>query len=240
MAKDYGLGMLAAPNFSPLSPPQHVQTGLRILLADDHEMIRMAMRAALTPLAGRIDWHEASNAAEVLATLSACSDELDLALLDFNMPGASGTGWIEQMRAAHPTLPLIVVSAEESPDLVRTLIGCGVSGFIPKSDSAVVIRQAVMLVLSGGTYAPLRLLQSRPAGDDRPAGHDGASGLTPRQQDVLRCLARGLPNKLIARELNLSEATVKVHLLAIFRVLDVHNRTEAVIAAQKRLQAPGP
>lgn len=232
--------MLSAPTFPPPSPPQPVQAHLRILLADDHEMIRMAMRTALTPLAEWIDWHEASSAAEVLATLASRSDELDLALLDFNMPGANGTGWIEQLRTAHPTLPLIVVSAEESPDLVRSLIGCGVSGFIPKSDSAAVIRQAVMLVLSGGTYAPLRLLSSRAQGFGGDGKCGGMTGLTPRQLDVLQLLARGLPNKLIARELDLSEATVKVHLLAIFRTLDVHNRTEAVIAAQKRLRAPGP
>lgn len=226
--------MLAAPSTSAHASAHKTQAQLRILLADDHEMIRMAMRTALAPVAERIEWREASNAEEVFA---AVSDDLDLALLDYNMPGANGTGWIAQLRADHPALPLIVVSAEESPGLVRTLIGCGVSGFIPKSDSAAVIRQAVMLVLSGGTYAPLRLLNSRPVGPD---GDGKVSGITTRQLDVLRLLARGLPNKLIARELGLSEATVKVHLLAIFRALDVRNRTEAVVAAQKRLQAPGP
>ncbi len=200
-------------------------------------MIRMAMRTALAPVAERIEWLEASNASEVAACVS---DDLDLVLLDYNMPGTNGTAWIAQLRSEHPTLPLIVVSAEESPELVRTLIGCGVSGFIPKSDSADVIRQAVMLVLSGGTYAPLRLLSSRPARADGHGKVGGLASLTPRQLDVLRRLARGLPNKMIARELGLSEATVKVHLLAIFRALDVRNRTEAVIAAQKRLQAPSP
>jgi DNA-binding NarL/FixJ family response regulator len=208
---------------------------LRILVADDHEMMRMAMRQALASIADEIRWSEAASAAETEAALA---DDLDLALIDFNMPGSGGTEWIARLRASRPLVPLIVVSGEESPQLVRHLIGCGVAGFIPKSDSAEVIRQAVRLVLSGGTYAPLRLLTPFPA-DAAPTGAD-THGLTQRQLDVLRLLARGLPNKLIARELDLSEGTIKVHLLAIFRALNVRNRTEAVVAAQKKLQVPGP
>lgn len=208
---------------------------LRILVADDHEMMRMAMRQALASIAEKIQWSEAADAGETEAALR---DDLDLALIDFNMPGSSGNEWIARLRTRHPLVPLIVVSAEESPQLVRNLIGSGVAGFIPKSDSAEVIRQAVRLVLSGGTYAPLRLLT--PFAAEAPIADGGAHGLTQRQLDVLRSLARGLPNKLIARELDLSEGTVKVHLLAIFRALNVRNRTEAVVAAQKKLQVPGP
>lgn len=208
---------------------------LRILVADDHEMMRMAMRQALASIAEDIDWSEAADAAETEAALS---DDLDLALIDFNMPGSGGSEWIARLRSQHPLVPLIVVSAEESPQLVRSLIGSGVAGFIPKTDSAEVIRQAVRLVLSGGTYAPLRLLT--PFAAEAPIVEGGLHGLTQRQLEVLRSLARGLPNKLIARELDLSEGTVKVHLLAIFRALNVRNRTEAVVAAQKKLQVPGP
>ena len=217
--------------------------GLRILLADDHEMVRLAMRHALSSLADNIEWLEAANADEVDRCLR---DDPDLALLDLHMPGSSGAPWIGGLRARFPVLPLIVISAEESPSLVRALIDCGVAGFIPKSDSAAVVLQAVRLVLSGGTYAPLRLLgglgAAPPGGNgDSTLGRDlPVHGLTQRQLDVLGLLARGLPNKLIARELGLSEGTVKVHLLAIFRALDVRNRTEAVVAAQKKLQATGP
>jgi DNA-binding NarL/FixJ family response regulator len=221
--------------------PATASVGLRILLADDHEMVRLAMRHALAPLAADIDWLEAGSAEEVEQRLA---DDPDLALLDLNMPGSDGAGWIGRLRARHPALPVIVVSAEESAPLVRSLIASGVAGFIPKSDSAAVILQAVRLVLAGGTYAPLRLLggDGRAPSDARQAQAPFAAehhGLTQRQRDVLELLARGLPNKLIARELGLSEGTVKVHLLTIFRVLGVRNRTEAVVEAQKRLQATG-
>lgn len=206
-------------------------------------MVRLAMRHALSTLAENIEWLEAADADEVERCLR---DDPDLALLDLHMPGSDGAPWIGRLRARFPVLPLIVVSAEESPSLVRALIDCGVAGFIPKSDSAAVVLQAVRLVLSGGTYAPLRLLGGH--GGSQRAGNGDATktrdlpvhGLTQRQLDVLALLARGLPNKLIARELGLSEGTVKVHLLAIFRALDVRNRTEAVVAAQKKLQAASP
>jgi DNA-binding NarL/FixJ family response regulator len=226
---------------APYSPDTGAARGsLAILLADDHEMVRLAMRHALSALAVDIEWLEAANAADVERL---AERDPDLALLDLHMPGSDGVPWIGRLRDRCPTLPIIVVSAEESPSLVRELINSGVAGFIPKSDTAAVILQAVRLVLSGGTYAPLRLL----GGGDTTANatvsaerQEAANhGLTPRQLEVLALLARGMPNKLIARELGLSEGTVKVHLLAIFRALDVSNRTEAVVAAQKKLQATG-
>lgn len=214
--------------------------GLRILLADDHEMVRLAMRHALGSLADGVEWLEGGTAADVERLVD---DDPDLALLDLHMPGSDGVPWIRRLRARCPTLPLIVVSAEESPALVRALVDSGVAGFIPKSDSAAVVLQAVRLVLSGGTYAPLRFLAANGAAVTAAADASGGApgyGLTARQTEVLRLLAQGRPNKSIARELGLSEGTVKVHLLAIFRALGVRNRTEAVVAAQKKLQATGP
>lgn len=206
----------------------------RVLLADDHEMVRMAMRAALAPLGPGLEWIEAEDAASAEARLAE-QPPPELALLDLNMPGSQGAEWIAHLRRTWPDVRLVVVSAQEDPGLVRELIALGVAGYIPKSDRAEVILQAVRLVLSGGSYAPLRLLDGAGA---RPAARDEA--LTPRQHEVLECLARGLPNKLIARQLGLTEGTVKVHLMAIFRALDARNRTEAVLAAQRRLQRPAP
>lgn len=207
---------------------------LRILLADDHEVIRLAMKHALRPLAENIAWSEAADAAQVEARL-ADGAELDLALVDLQMPGSDGAPTIARWRRAFPAVPLVVMSAREEPALVRQLIGLGVSGFVPKSDAAAVMLQAIRLILAGGTYAPLRLLADATDAAREPAAKAPEFGLTPRQVEVLGLLARGLPNKSIARELDLSEATVKVHLLAIFRVLGARNRTEAVVAAQKRL-----
>jgi DNA-binding NarL/FixJ family response regulator len=211
---------------------------LRVLLADDHEMVRIAMRYALAGLADAIEWVEAADAAQAKAIMDA-DGGLDLALIDINMPGSHGIECIRTMRRDHPTLPLLAISANEDPATVRALIDLGVAGYIPKSDSSAVILQAVRLVLAGGTYVPLRLLAheaARPVPTVRTAAPiPTVAGLTGRQQEVLALLARGLPNKLIARELGLSESTVKVHLLAIYRVLSVRNRTEAVVAAQAYL-----
>lgn len=217
-----------------LAPADH-KTALRVLLADDHEMVRVAMRYALGGIADSIDWLEAGDVSQAQSILER-EPALDLALLDFNMPGSNGIEWIRDLRRAYPTLPLLVMSATEDPQMVRSLISLGVAGFIPKSDSSAVILQAVRLVLAGGTYAPLRLLAQEAAPTAttlQPAGGiPTVAGLTGRQREVLALLARGMPNKLIARALGLSESTVKVHLLAIYRVLSVRNRTEAVVAAQ--------
>jgi DNA-binding NarL/FixJ family response regulator len=227
---------MATPESAPVTADKAspVARSLRLLIADDHEMVRIAMRVALASLAPQITWFDACDGKGVLELL-ASEPDIDAALLDLNMPGAIGTGWIAQVRRQFPTVPLIVMSADESPALIRDLIDLGVAGYIPKSDQAEVIAQAVRLVLAGGTYAPLRLLSSTPAaGAAQPQA--APASLTPRQADVLRALARGLPNKLIARELGLSEGTVKAHLLAVFRVLRARNRTEAVVLAQQWLR----
>jgi DNA-binding NarL/FixJ family response regulator len=230
-----------APAPAPATQRPATPRQLTLLLADDHEVVRLALRVALAPLGEDIEWIEAADAAATEAALSAHPD-LDLALIDLTMPGTHGTQTIADLHRRYPTIPLVVMSATEDAALVARLIDDGVAGFIPKSDPAAVMLQAVRLVLAGGTYAPLRLRTgARPApaesaaGTERSTGAPQMAGLTARQADVLRLLARGLPNKLIARELGLSEGTVKVHLLAIFRVLRARNRTEAVLAAQKQL-----
>lgn len=217
-----------------MNPANSASGPLNVLLADDHEVMRLALRQALQPLADEIRWIEAADAAQVDAALASGVD-LDLALVDLNMPGTDGVATVARWRREHPALPLVILSATEDATLVRQLIGLGVSGFVPKSDAAAVMLQAIRLVLAGGTYAPLRFLTSPAIGGTAAPSPAGAAGLTPRQLEVLRLLARGQPNKVIARELGLSEATVKVHLLAIFRVLQARNRTEAVVAAQRQV-----
>lgn len=205
---------------------------MKFLLADDHEMVRVALKVALSPLGPGVEFVEAPSAEAALAAAGANPD-LDLVLIDVNMPGMGGVEGVRRLRAAHPALPLIACSAAEDAGLVRSLLALGVAGFIPKSDSTQVILQAVKLVLAGGTYVPPRLLAGEAA--RAPAGAGRIEALTPRQHDVLRLLAEGKPNKLIARSLEISEATVKVHLLAVFRVLGARNRTEAVVIAQRLL-----
>jgi DNA-binding NarL/FixJ family response regulator len=217
-----------------LSPPR-----LRLLLADDHEMVRVALKLVLGALAEEVVFDEAARAEQALA-IAAATPDLDLVLIDLEMPGMGGVEGVRALRGAHPELPLVVCSATEDPERIAALLSMGVAGFIPKSDGMEVIQQAVRLVLAGGTYVPTRLVQNpapaAAAGNDRLSG----SPLTTRQIDVMRLLSRGKPNKVMARELDISESTVKVHLLAIFRALGVHNRTEAVIAASALLEKVEP
>lgn len=205
---------------------------MKLLLADDHEMVRVALKVALAPLAPQVAFLEAGTAEEALAAAGANPD-LDLVLIDLNMPGMGGVEGVRRLRAAHPALPVVACSATEDAALVKNLLALGVAGFIPKADTTQVIVQAVRLVLAGGTYVPPRLLAGNAAPATTPAGRLAA--LTPRQHDVLRLLAEGKPNKAIARGLDISEATVKVHLLAVFRALGARNRTEAVVIAQRLL-----
>ncbi len=202
---------------------------MKILLADDHQMVRLALRVALAGL-GPAEFVEA-NSAEAAMQIVDADQAIDLAIIDINMPGVGGVEGVRKMRQAHPALPIAVCSATDDAALIRSLIDMGVSAFIPKSDSTEVILHAVKLVLAGGSYVPARML----AGNG--SAPQALAQLTPRQRDVLRLLAEGKSNKLIARELHLTESTVKVHLLAVFRLLGAHNRTEAVMIAQRMVQA---
>jgi DNA-binding NarL/FixJ family response regulator len=205
-----------------------------IALADDHPIVRAALRAALASLGSDTRFLEASDAASTLAMVGSEPD-IDLLLMDLHMPGVEGTATVRAIRERVPQLPVAVVSADEDATMVAELLRLGVCGFIPKSDSANVIVSAVRLILAGGTYVPPRLVNA--AGRDLPTaasgGDDDRLGLTGRQFDVLRLLGQGMSNKLIARELGITEGTVKVHLLAVFRVLNVRNRTAAAMAAQR-------
>jgi DNA-binding NarL/FixJ family response regulator len=154
------------------------------------------------------------------------------------MPGMDGVAGVRRVRDAAPLLPLVVASGQDDPATIRAVLAAGVAGFIPKTESCDVVLHAIRLVRSGGVYVPAQMLArsfrataGRP-GDSRAA--DEADGmLTPRQIDVLTQLLRGQPNKLIARELGLTEGTVKIHVAAILRTLRARNRTEAVVRARE-------
>jgi DNA-binding NarL/FixJ family response regulator len=196
------------------------------------------MRFLLRSLDAGLEMDEASNAAQALELVATRS--YDLVLLDLKMPGLNGMDALAALRAAVPGTPLVVLSAEDDPAVVRAAIEGGAMGFIPKSSTPEVLIQALRLVLAQGVYLPpavLERVKTSPARapSSAPIGPSDAMlpGLTPRQMDVLRCVIRGKPNKVIARELEVSEATVKAHLSAVFLALSAHNRTEAVFAAAK-------
>jgi DNA-binding NarL/FixJ family response regulator len=159
---------------------------------------------------------------------------------------------IDELRRRHPAVPVIVLSGTEDPSVMRTAIERGVRGFIPKAYSSGVMISAVRLVLAGGVYVPPMMRSAVPPGvvagvPTAEAVRHPSGGmpmldhlrnvLTDRQVEVLQLLSQGKPNKLIGRSLGISEGTVKIHLAAIFRALNVRNRTEAVVAAQALTEA---
>ncbi|MET3442183.1 DNA-binding NarL/FixJ family response regulator [Variovorax paradoxus] len=221
---------------------------MKILIADDHRLVIEAVKSKLSELEPGIEFVLAMSVDELFA---GATDELDLALIDLNMPGADGQAHIDEIRRRHPAVPVIVLSGYEDPAIMRSALERGVLGFIPKAYSPEVMLSAVRLVLAGGVYVPPMMLTALPPGivAGVPPTQNGdarassatlehlRSVLTERQVEVLQLLSQGKPNKLIGRSLGISEGTVKIHLAAIFRALNVRNRTEAVVAAQALTEA---
>ena len=201
---------------------------MKVLIADDHPMVRDALRRTLLLVVPDATVLQAADYAAALHVLH--NEAPQLALLDLHMPGMDRVDGLRRLRLLFPQLPLVVVSGEDDPVVIRATLAAGAAGFLPKSEAPEVLQQALRLVLSGGTYTPALALADLRHGAAPP--RPDASGLTPRQLDVLRCLMRGQPNKLIARELGLTEGTVKIHIAAILRVLQARNRTEAVVVAR--------
>jgi DNA-binding NarL/FixJ family response regulator len=217
---------------------------MRILIIDDHSLFREAAALLLERLDRGVAVFEANNADEALR-LAAHYHDLDLILLDLALPGLGGLQAIPRIAELTPATPIVVVSGSEDVTQVQASIEAGASGFVPKSATSYEFLGALRIVLSGEIYLPPRFLSGSlpvadsigrqepvPTEETSVAGTASDNGpLTPRQQRVLELLAEGLPNKLIARELNLSDATVKLHVSAILRELRVRNRTEAVVLA---------
>lgn len=215
---------------------------MRILIADDHRLIVEGVKVKLAELGADTEFLVAMTVEDIQRVIAE-KPHLDLALIDLAMPGAQGRRHLRDMLDAYPATPVLVLSGSEDPALMKDLLAMGVVGFIPKAYSPDVMLSAVRLVLSGGVYVPPMMLnpehepmQSHHIDDT----HDEAALqarlrelLTERQIDVLQLLSKGKPNKLIARELNISEGTVKIHLAAIFRALNVRNRVEAVVESRR-------
>jgi DNA-binding NarL/FixJ family response regulator len=207
---------------------------VKILLIDDHALFREGLKFLLRSLDAALEVHEAGNCAKALEYAAAGGYEL--VLLDLKMPGVAGLDALAALREALPDSPLVVLSGEDGPGLVRAAIERGAMGFIPKSSTPEVLVQALRLVLARGVYLPPMVLDAAP--DPLPAseattGQAVLPGLTPRQMDILRFVIQGKPNKIIARELDISEGTVKSHLSSVLHALGTRNRTEAVYAAAK-------
>lgn len=203
---------------------------MKIILADDHTLFRDGFVLLLKQLEADAEVITAGSLEEALEQARAHPDA-DLLLLDLQMPGMQGLVSVQAVMRDFPSLPVAILSASDSRQVMEALLAAGAAGFIPKSSSAQVMLSALKLILAGGVYLPAQLLDSGQGAAGAAAAKGGP--LTPRQLDVLRLLCEGKSNKLICRELDLGEGTVKAHIAAIFRALNVNNRTEAALEARR-------
>jgi two-component system, NarL family, nitrate/nitrite response regulator NarL len=178
---------------------------------------------------------QASDAAEALALVARHAD-LDIVVLDLVLPGMSGLPAISEIARLRPDLPVVVLSSSENPQDARKALAQGALGYVPKSASPQTLLAAIQLVLNGDLYVPPLILDEPAAAQLahlRRAAGPGGSTMTDRQIDVLRLLVEGQPNKTIARDLGLSEKTVKAHVTGIFKALNVVSRTQAAAVARE-------
>lgn len=204
-----------------------------ILIADDHPMVRDALRSAVGYTCQAEQVFEAGCLDDAIRLLTEKGD-MDLLLLDISMPGMNGLSGLVSLRSQFPATPVVVVSAHEDRKLVREVMQCGASGFIPKSTPRDGIAAALRQVMDGGVYLP------EPAGEEEEAASGETAEiarrlatLTPQQMRVLEMLGTGKLNKEIAYELSITETTVKAHVSAILQKLKVYSRTQAVVFANR-------
>ena len=206
--------------------------GWTVVIADDPPLVRDAMRHALIQNLSDVRVHDASSLDEAKQLVDNLGS-VDLVILDLNMPGMDGFTGLAAMRAAHPMVPVAMVSATNDETVMRRAIEFGASGFIPKSSPLETIAEAIGQILDGQVWLPAgRAGGGEDTGSNRQDIARRLGELTPQQLKVLSMMSQGLLNKQIAYELGVGEATVKAHVTAILKKLGVHSRTQAVIAAR--------
>ncbi len=216
----------------------------KLIVADDHPLFRNALINAISATFAMKETIETDSFDTTCEALDKHPDT-ELLLLDLHMPGNCGFFGLIHLRKHYPTLPIVVISASDDIDVIRRVITFGASAFIPKSSNPVVISDALKSVLNGDVWVPPELeKQVWETDNDENIGEDTnlaekIATLTQQQYKVLYYVNDGWLNKQIAWDLNISEATVKAHMTAIFRKLGVSNRTQAVILAS-RLQLEPP
>jgi len=201
---------------------------MKILVADDHGLFRLGLKAAIEQKVEGTEVVEAEDAKSAMEIMER-EKELKLALLDINIPGNEGLSFVFNAIERYPNLKVCVISGNEEPNVVNAVMEKGAIGFIPKSSANDVISSAVQIILAGGQYFPMDLLNKVTAKADK-----SLSRLTPRQLDVLKAMSEGQANKQIADQLHISVGTVKTHITAIFEELSVTNRTQAINVAREK------
>jgi DNA-binding NarL/FixJ family response regulator len=209
-----------------------IADAIHIIIADDHPLVRGALRQALASALPDSSISEACDL-DSLGRALRRGEPVDLVLLDLAMPGVSGFSGLLYLRSQHPDIPVVVISANEDRTVMRRCVEVGAAGFIPKSTEVETMREAIRQVLAGEIWTPADLELVQPADAAVADMMRRLASLTPQQLRVLMMLTQGLLNKQIAFELKVSEATVKAHVSAILQKLGVDSRTQAVIAVSK-------
>jgi len=204
---------------------------MKILVIDDHPLVVDALAQLLPQIDPAMVVRAAMDSREAITVLDNEPD-VSLVLLDLALPGTRGLDFLGDLKLDYPGVPVVILSATHDRATIMAALGAGAHGFIPKTADGTVLLDAVRRVLEGG-LSPLPDDTPMPDGDGVHV-EPRALGLTARQTDVLKLLVQGKPNKLICRDLRLSEGTVKVHVSAILKALHVHSRTEAIAALARR------
>jgi DNA-binding NarL/FixJ family response regulator len=211
---------------------------MNLLLVDDHALFREGLSLLLSKLSPGIVVRETDS---VEAAVDECkTSSFRMALLDLGLTATSGLDSLESFRSQVADVPVVVLSGDQEPQLIKASIARGAVGFVPKSYTSDMMIAALQFILAGGIYLPACVLEVDGSVDQRPSTPAPApeatnmySRLSPRQQEVARYLLQGLSNKTIARRLNISEGTIKAHVSSIFQIIGARNRVEAVMLAAK-------
>jgi len=207
---------------------------MKILIVDDHTLFRSGMVHLLQSLSPQpivVESEDLTSSAELLDT----QDDIDLVLLDLKLSDAVGVDSLLRLRKQAPETPIIVLSGEQDPDVIRRCIDNGAMGFITKSATHDELLNAIRLIVAGGVYLPRDVMAGTLHSRNPEERSDVAllASLSDRQREVLTYLLQGKPNKTISTKMDISQNTVKAHLSAIFRTLGARNRTEAVYFAAR-------
>lgn len=221
---------------------------MEILLVDDHTLFRDGLSLVIQNIDDDVKIHQAEDTDSAIA-MAEQNPELDLVLLDYNIPGNSHFDTLIKLKETLPATPITMLSAEEDASLIQEGLQIGASGFITKSSPSKVMLSAIQLILSGGLYVPPAILPKATAtpqrrmndGEDTPTEEPtNPIILTERQKEVLFYMDKGMSNKEIAKYLEMSPSTVKVHVAAILRECHAANRTQAVSSARQQGVIPKP
>ena len=212
---------------------------IKVLLVDDHALFRDGMRYVLQQLADEVEILDTGNFNEALKLAQENAD-IDIALLDLNMPDSEGVPSLQHFHQRFPDVPLVIVSGSDQRDDIENVMNLGAMGFISKMSASKVMLSALRIVLDGGVYVPPQLLQQAVAKlevgqalSDKRSQRASKYGLTPRQSQVLKMMGDGFSNKDISKQLDLAEGTVKIHVAAIYQALHVGTRLDAVSAVRR-------